>query len=94
VETLIRLAGSPMFDHRVAQLRQDAQARAAAGAPYAERGYTVLDSRPEWRDQSRVLLHYLRTADGQEATTEVVTDPAQWAVASAASTVSAAGSKP
>jgi ParB family chromosome partitioning protein len=80
---LTAAAGTPMFEHRVAQLRQDrisAQARAEATADYAERGFTILEHRPEWRDSEQVLLRHLRTPDSQEATVDAVTDPSQWAV--------------
>ena len=83
VESLLAVAGGPMFEHRAAQLRQDrvsAQARAEAAAAYAERGFTILDERPQWRDTSAVLLRHLRTPDGREATVAEVTDPTQWAV--------------
>ena len=63
-----------MFDHRVAQLRQeriDAAARAQTAKTYAERGFTILDERPGWRDQSWIWLRYLRTADSKEATESV-----------------------
>ena len=49
MESLLAVAGGPMFEHRAAQLRQDrvsAQARAEAAAAYAERGFTILDERP------------------------------------------------
>ena len=83
VRALLDAAGGAMFDHRVAQLRRDrqtAQARAEAETSWAERGFTILTERPMWRDTSRVLLRYLRTADGHEATLAAVTDPTRWAV--------------
>src|SRR4051794_2235832 len=72
-----------MFDHQWAQLRQqrmDAAAYAEAVAHYEGQGYTVLPERPEWRDHSRVGLRHLRTADGDLATEEDVTNPAHWAI--------------
>ena len=83
VEALVGVAGTASFDHRVAQLRQDrlaAQARTEAETTYADRGFTILAERPQWRDTTTVLLRYLRTADGDEATEAVVTDPSRWAV--------------
>ena len=47
---LLDVSGTPMFDHRVAQLRQeriDAAARAQAAKAHAERGFTILDDRPD-----------------------------------------------
>ena len=83
VEALVGVAGTASFDHRVAQLRQDrvaAQARTEAETSYADRGFTILAERPQWRDTTTVLLRHLRTADGDEATEAVVTDPSRWAV--------------
>ena len=82
-EALLKVAGTAMFDHTVAQLRQDRidrQARTEAAAHYAGQGYTVLDQMPEWRDRSKVALRYLRTAESHVATEEAVTDPVHWAV--------------
>jgi ParB family chromosome partitioning protein len=83
VKALMTVAGTAAFDHRVAQLRQEKtaeQARVDAESAYAEKGFTILDNRPLWRDTTTVLLRHLRTADGDEATDAAVTDPAQWAV--------------
>jgi hypothetical protein len=83
VRALLDVAGGPMFEHRVAQLRQDREsacARARAETGYAERGFTILEERPSWRDNTRVALRYLRTSDAHDATTDAVTDPARWAV--------------
>ena len=83
VAALMGVAGSASFDHRVAQLRQERiadQARAKAETVYTERGFTILEDRPMWRDTTRVSLRHLRTADGEEATEAAVTEPARWAV--------------
>jgi ParB family transcriptional regulator, chromosome partitioning protein len=83
VSALKSVAGTASFDHRVAQLRQERladAARAEAESTYAERGFTILDERPGWRDTATVLLSHLRTADGAVATDAVVTDPALWTV--------------
>ncbi|MDT5075924.1 MAG: ParB family transcriptional regulator, chromosome partitioning protein [Mycobacterium sp.] len=50
-------------------------------------GFTILSKRPEWRDITSVLLRHMRTADGDEATEAVITDPAQWAVGMVEDTV-------
>jgi ParB family chromosome partitioning protein len=83
LQRLVDAAGSPRFDHTVAQLREERaaqQAYADAAATSPAQGYTVLDQCPHWRDTSRVGLRYLRTAAGAEATDEAVTNPAHWAV--------------
>lgn len=83
VRALMGVAGTASFDHRVAQLRQERiaeQARIGAESVYAERGFIILAERPLWRDTTTVLLRHLRTADGDEVTEAVVTDPEQWAV--------------
>ena len=46
VDRLVTAAGTPQFDHVVAQLRSErasAQAHAQAIADYTERGFTILD---------------------------------------------------
>jgi ParB family chromosome partitioning protein len=83
VNTLLAAAGTPAFDHRVAQVRQDrlaARARREAETVYAEQGFTILAERPAWRDTCVVLLRDLRTADDQEATQAAISDAAHWAV--------------
>jgi ParB family chromosome partitioning protein len=83
VQALLTVVGKPTFEHRVAQLRQDriaAAARTEAENAYLEKGFTILAQRPQWRDTTTVSLHYLRTADGQDATEAAVTDPVHWAV--------------
>jgi hypothetical protein len=70
VQALLAVAGKPTFEHRVAQLRQDRIATAARTETeniYVEKGFTVLEQRPQWRDTTTVLLRYLRTADGDDA---------------------------
>jgi hypothetical protein len=82
-EALLNVAGTKMFDHQLAQLRQqrmDQAAYAEAAAHYEAQGYTVLPERPQWRDRSRVGLRHLRTADGDIASEEAVTKPAHWAI--------------
>jgi ParB family chromosome partitioning protein len=83
VQALLAVAGKQTFEHRVAQLRQDriaSAARAHAETAYADKGFTVLEQRPQWRDTTTVSLRHLHTADGQEASEAAVTDPAHWAV--------------
>jgi ParB family transcriptional regulator, chromosome partitioning protein len=83
VSKLLEAAGGPLFDHTVAQLRQDreaAKALANAAESFAVQGYRVLDERPAWRDTACVELRWLHTADGQQATEEAISDPAHWAV--------------
>ena len=53
VARLVAAAGTPQFEHRVAQLRQDRiadAARAEAETAYTEKGFIVLEQRPQWRD--------------------------------------------
>ena len=81
VRRLLQVAGSPSFDHTVAQLRTEreiAELEAEAAATYTEQGYTVLEQRPRWDDMSCLSIRYLRTPEGDAATSEAVTDPAQW----------------
>jgi ParB family chromosome partitioning protein len=83
LQQLLNAAGGPMFDHTVAQLRQQretAKARAEAAESYATQGYRVLDEQPAWRDTSCVGLRWLRTAEGNEVTDDAITNPAHWAV--------------
>ena len=83
IQQLLNAAGGPMFDHTVAQLRQEreeAKARAEAAQAFAAQGYRVLDQRPVWRDTSCVELRWLRTTEGNEVTEETITNPAHWAV--------------
>jgi ParB family chromosome partitioning protein len=76
-------AGTRRFEHTVAQLREErvtAEAEAQAAQGYTERGFTILDQRPESWDEACIPLHYLVTADGSEADEHAVTAPAHWAV--------------
>lgn len=83
VDRLIAAAGTRRFEHTVAQLREErasAEAEAEAAQRWTERGFTVLDERPESRDEGCVALNYLLTAEGNPAGEEAVSDPAHWAV--------------
>ncbi|CQD24287.1 nuclease [Mycobacterium lentiflavum] len=83
VERLLDVAGTPRFEHAVAQLRKDrasAEAEAQAAQGWTERGFTVLEQRPETWDQACIPLRYLVTAQGAEAGDNAVSDPAHWAV--------------
>ena len=83
VNTLIEVAGTRRFEHRIQQLRHARESRRAydaAVAEYTERGYHVIEETPVWGDTSCVALDHLRTADGEQATEAAMTDPARWAV--------------
>lgn len=83
IARLIEVAGTSRFDHQVAAIRQERAAQRAyheAAARYAEQGYTVVEDFPAYGDTACVELRYLRTADGEAATEDHVTDPAHWAV--------------
>lgn len=83
VDRLLRSAGSGWFEHTVAQLRQQRatdEARAQAAPAYTDKGFTLLEQRPDSWDPACIPLHYLVTADGEEADDDAVTDPAHWAV--------------
>ncbi len=83
VDRLMRSAGGTWFEHTVAQLRQErdtAQARAHAAQPFADKGFTILEQRPESWDPACIPLHHLVTAEGDEADDTAVTNPAHWAV--------------
>jgi ParB family transcriptional regulator, chromosome partitioning protein len=72
-----------MFDHQLPRLRQqriDQAAYAEAAAHYEAQGYTILAERPEWRDRSKVELRHLRTAEGDIASQDAVTNRAHWAI--------------
>jgi ParB family chromosome partitioning protein len=82
LERLTNAAGTTRFDHVVAQLREEYaswKAQLAVEAQWREKGFTVLEERSR-RDASCVDLDYLRTSDGAEVDSSVVTDPTQWAV--------------
>jgi ParB family chromosome partitioning protein len=83
LDRLMRDAGTQWFDHTVAQLReQQASAKALREAekPWADKGFTILDSFPRSWDVEYVELSYLCTAAGEEADETAVTNPAHWAV--------------
>ncbi len=83
LDRLIGAAGTPRFDHVVAQLREEQaswQAQVKAEAQWREQGFAVIDERPRAWDLDCVDLRYLRTAAGESVDEDVVTDPAQWAV--------------
>ena len=83
LDRLMSVAGTRRFEHTVAQLREErasAQAQAEAAQRYTERGFTVLDQRPQAWDPACIPLRYLVTTDGSEADEAAVTDPSHWAV--------------
>ena len=83
LERLMSSAGRGWFEHTVAQLRQEratAQAEAQAAQVYTDKGFTVLEQRPESWDAACIPLHHLVTAEGDEADDNAVTNPAHWAV--------------
>jgi len=88
IDRLVSAAGTPQFDHVVAQLRSErasAQARAEAVAHYTERGFTMIDDDDRWGwKPDRVPLRHLQRYgdDGEpvEVDDTVITDPQHWAV--------------
>jgi ParB family transcriptional regulator, chromosome partitioning protein len=88
IDRLVSAAGTPQFDHVVAQLRSErasAQARAEAVAHYTERGFTMIDDDDRWGwKPDRVPLRHLQRDgdDGEpvEVDDTVITDPQHWAV--------------
>ncbi|WP_231110529.1 ParB/RepB/Spo0J family partition protein [Mycobacterium avium] len=83
LDRLLSAAGTPLFEHTVAQLREErasAQAEARAAQAYTEKGFTVLKQRPESWDPAYIPLRYLVTAEGTQADDNAVTDPTHWAV--------------
>lgn len=83
LDRLLSSAGTRWFEHKVAQLREErasAEAEALAAQAYTEKGFTVLEQRPESWDEGCIPLHYLVTAEGAEADDNAVTNPAHWAV--------------
>lgn len=83
LDRLTNAAGTPRFDHVVAQLREEQaswQAQLKAEAHWREKGFTVLDERPRPWDIDCVDIGYLRSATGERVEDDVVTDPALWAV--------------
>jgi ParB family transcriptional regulator, chromosome partitioning protein len=83
VDRLIEVAGTRRFDHTVAQLREEraeAEAEAQAAQVYTDKGFTVLEERPESWDPACIALRFLVTPEGAEADDKAVTNPAHWAV--------------
>ena len=83
LDRLLSSAGTRRFEHTVAELREErasAEAEAQAAQAYTEKGFTVLEQRPESWDEACIPLHYLVTAEGAEADDNAVTNPAHWAV--------------
>jgi ParB family chromosome partitioning protein len=83
LERLLGVAGTRRFEHTVAQLRKDrasAEAEAQAAQGWVERGFTVLEQRPESWNEAFIPLNYLATAEGRAADERAVTDPVHWAV--------------
>lgn len=70
VDRLMRSAGGTWFEHTVAQLRQQRaadEARAHAAQPFADKGFTILEDRPDSWDPACIPLHHLVTPAGEEA---------------------------
>ena len=88
IDRLVSAAGTPQFDHVVAQLRSErasAQARAETVAHYTECGFTMIDDDDRWGwKPDRVPLRHLQRYgdDGEpvEVDDTVITDPQHWAV--------------
>lgn len=85
VNTLIEVAGTRRFEHRVQELRQERESKRvyeAAVHEYTDRGFKVLEDEdtPAWGDTSCVALDRLRDSDDEPVTESVITDPTQWAV--------------
>lgn len=83
VERLMSAARSGWFEHTVAQLRQQRAtdaARAEVAPTYSDKGFTLLEQRPDSWDPACIPLHHLVTAGGEEADDDAVTHPAHWGV--------------
>ena len=83
VDRLLSVAGTPRFEHTVAQLREErasAEAEAQAAQGWTDRGFTVLAQQPAGWDEACIPLRHLVNSDGSAADEQAVTDPAQWAV--------------
>lgn len=83
VERLISAASTPRFEHTLAQLREErasAEAEARAAQVYTDKGFAVLEQRPESWNPDCIPLHYLLTPEGAEADDKAVSNPAHWAV--------------
>jgi ParB family chromosome partitioning protein len=87
VARLMDVAGTPRFDHVLAQIKADrvsAQFRAQEAARYVERGFTVLDERPYGWHLDRIPLRSVSVAgeDGEPGEVDPATSsaPQAWAV--------------
>ena len=83
LDRLTNAAGTPRFDHVVAQLREQQanwQAQVKAQAQWRDKGFTILEDRPRPWDIECVSLRNLRSATGESVSEDVVTEPAHWAV--------------
>jgi ParB family transcriptional regulator, chromosome partitioning protein len=83
LERLLNVAGTRRFEHTVAQLREQrasAEAEARAAQIWTERGFTVLEQRPESWNEACIPLSHLVNADGNGADEQAATNPAHWAV--------------
>lgn len=83
INTLIEVAGTRRFEHRVQRLRQERDSQRAYEAAvheYTERGFQVIEDSPVWGDVTCVALDRLRDSDDDPVTESVITDPTQWAV--------------
>lgn len=83
---VVQAAGTPEFDHVVAQVRaerESVQARAQAESTYTEQGYTLLEEGDHggWRLDRVPLRHLVMVeASGAQvvATDEAISDPKHW----------------
>ena len=85
VERLLRAASynASNFEHTAATLRSERAVEemfATAEKDFGDRGYTVLQDRPSWRDLAAVFLDNLQTVDGQEVPEDFEKKPEHWAV--------------
>lgn len=82
---LLANSGTPRFEHRLEQLRrarEEHRLRTEAAQPYIEKGFTVLEHRPKWRDPDYIGLDELRMADDTSVTDDYIAqmDPSAWAI--------------
>jgi ParB family chromosome partitioning protein len=88
VARLVTAAGTPQFEHLVAQLRSErasTHALAEATAHYTERGFTIVDDEDRWGWKlNRVPMRHLQRAgdddEAEELDETVISDPQHWAV--------------
>lgn len=76
-ERLATAAMAGKFDHAAAEMRQERETRRswqAAADSYTADGYTVLEEKPSWNDQTNRQLCDLVTAERKTAELEHVTD--------------------